>query len=162
MIVVAVVVAAVAYIYASFDVCEEGFVARGLDCFRTFEPETILAQCTMTTTTNSMQPISTFPNDTEFVVYTNISHHHHDQYHGMLRIGIPGTVGYRCQYESNEDGSAMIIYQFKHGSIKLKDEFYACVDNLDTGRLNCDIHRYVNQKGKNPELVNISLKPNEG
>jgi hypothetical protein len=113
----------------------------------------LLSQCVMA---DHVEYFSTFPTDTEFVVYTNVTHE--GKYHGMLRIGIPGELGYRCEFEAN--GNAMLEYRFKIGEIKIKDEFYSCVDNLDDGRMNCEVHRYTWRK--NPEVIDLMLKVNEG
>ncbi len=101
-----------------------------------------------------LQPLHTFPNDTEFVVYPNITHPNGNDYHGMIRIGIPGEQGYRCQF----DGTAhtIIEYAFKQGKILLNEEYYICLDNLDNGRMNCETHSYT--AWKNPEVVDMLLK----
>lgn len=101
-----------------------------------------------------LQRLTAFPNDTEYVVYSNIIHSNGNDYHGMIRIGIPGDLGYRCQF----DGTAKTIieYAFKQGEIHLGREYYVCVDNLDNGRMNCEIQRYT--VWKNPEVDDILLK----
>jgi len=112
----------------------------------------LLSQCVLA---NNISYFSTFPNDTEFVVYTNVSHE--GKYHGMLRIGIPGELGHRCQFEA--DGNALIEYRFKIKEIKLNDEFYSCVDNLDSKRINCEVHKYTWRK--NPEVIDLLLKQDD-
>ncbi|HEY7109381.1 MAG TPA: hypothetical protein VH415_08140 [Nitrososphaeraceae archaeon] len=101
-----------------------------------------------------LQRLTLFPNDTEFVVYTNITHSNGNDYHGMLRIGIPGDLGYKCQF----DGTAKTIieYAFKQGEIHLGREYYICINNLDNDRENCDTHRYT--VWENPEVANILSK----
>jgi hypothetical protein len=101
-----------------------------------------------------LQYFPAFPNDTEYVVYPNITHRHGNDYHGMIRIGIPGDLGYRCQFDGT--ANTIIEYAFKQGEIQLEEEFYICVDNLDNGRMNCEAHRY--KAWKNPEVVAMLLK----
>jgi hypothetical protein len=112
----------------------------------------LLSQCVLA---DHVEYFSTFPNDTEFVVYTNVTHK--GEYHGMLRIGIPGELGHRCQFKA--DGNALLEYRFLIGDIKLNDEFYSCVDNLDTGRINCETHKYTWRK--NPEVIDLLLKQDD-
>lgn len=84
-----------------------------------------------------------------FVVYINIIN---APSNGLLRIGIPGELGYKCQFHDQ----TVLQYGFKEGEIKLHDEFYACIDDRDTGNLNCEVHRYLNKK--NPETIDLTMK----
>jgi hypothetical protein len=108
-----------------------------------------LPNCQLAT---DIQYFQTFPKDTELVVYTNVTHH--GDYNGMIRIGVPGELGYRCQYQGSNH--SMIQYIFKIGSIKLGEEFYTCADNMDKDMSNCEVHRYTWRK--NPEVVDLLLK----
>jgi hypothetical protein len=108
-----------------------------------------LPNCQLAT---DIQYFQTFPKDTELVVYTNVTHH--GNYNGMIRIGIPGELGYRCQYHGSNN--TMIQYIFKVGSIKLGEEFYTCADNKDNDMSNCEVHRYTWRK--NPEVIDLLLK----
>ena len=87
-----------------------------------------------------------------FVVYINVIH---VPANGILRIGIPGELGYTCAFHDIQT-SLPIPYGFKPGEINLHDEYYACIDDRDTGNSNCDMHRFVN--AKNPETINITMK----
>jgi hypothetical protein len=101
-----------------------------------------------------LQRFTAFPNDTEFVVYTNITHPNGKDYHGMIRIGIPGELGYRCQFDGT--ANTIIEYVFKQGEIHLDEEYYICLDNLDNGWMNCETHRY--NVWQNPEVDDMLLK----
>lgn len=84
-----------------------------------------------------------------FVVYLNILN---APANGILRIGIPGELGYRCAFHN----ITMIPYGFKQGEIRLHDEYYACIDDRDTGNMNCEMHRFIN--AKNPETIYLTMK----
>ncbi|HEX7179149.1 MAG TPA: hypothetical protein VF220_05440 [Nitrososphaeraceae archaeon] len=84
-----------------------------------------------------------------FVVYVHIIN---APANGLMRIGIPGQEGYRCAFHD----ISLLSYGFKQGEINLHDEFYVCIDDRDTGNMNCEMHRFVN--AKNPEDINLTMK----
>lgn len=96
----------------------------------------------------SIEECHTF-NNAMFTVIVNIIN---PPENGLVRIGVPGQIGYRCVFHDQ----SIIQYGFKEGEINPHDEFYICVDDRDTGNLNCEVHRYLLKN--NPETIDLTMK----
>ncbi|HEY7109009.1 MAG TPA: hypothetical protein VH415_06260 [Nitrososphaeraceae archaeon] len=96
------------------------------------------------------------PSGVQFIVYVNVTHLFHLSFDAKIRVGIPGELGYKCTSYHDDQNPKLVEYGFPNGSIVPKQEYYICVDNLQTREDNCETHRYTLQK--NPEVVDLRLR----
>jgi hypothetical protein len=96
------------------------------------------------------------PNNGEFIVYVNVTHKFHLSFDGLIRVGVPGELGYKCTFYHDDQNPKLVEYVFPAGSIIPKREYFTCVDNLEIGEDNCETHRYV--VTKNPEVIDLRLR----
>lgn len=96
------------------------------------------------------------PNNGEFIVYVNLTHLFHLSFDAQIRVGIPGELGYKCTFFHDDRNPKLIEYAFPKGSIIPKQEYFICVDNLETREDNCETHRYTLKK--NPEVIDLRLR----
>jgi|SoiMethySBSTD1v2_1073268.scaffolds.fasta_scaffold1611374_1 hypothetical protein len=96
------------------------------------------------------------PSGVQFIVYANVTHLFHLSFDAKIRVGIPGDLGYKCTFFHDDQNPKLVEYQFPTGSIIPKQEFFVCVDNLETREDNCETHRYTLKK--NPEVIDLRLR----
>jgi hypothetical protein len=96
------------------------------------------------------------PNNVEFIIYANVTHKFHLSFDALLRVGIPGKLGYKCTFYHDDQNPKLAEYDFPAGSFIPEHEFFTCVDNLQTGEDNCETHRY--RITKNPEIIDLRLR----
>jgi hypothetical protein len=96
------------------------------------------------------------PRGVQFIVYVNVTHKFHLSFDAKIRVGIPGELGYKCIFFHDDRNPKLVEYEFPTGSIIPKQEFFICVDNLETREDNCETHRYTLKT--NPEVIDLRLR----